>query len=72
MCKNELLLFNIKEILQKAKERYSKRDIKSCWVLFTKQRRGKRTCQKKKKTRLKSTKGKDASNCFSKKRSVTK
>ena len=30
MCKNELLLFNIKEILQKAKERYSKRDIKSC------------------------------------------
>ena len=52
--------FNTKEILQKAKERYSK-GKKSCRILFTKQR----TCQKKKKTRLKSITKKDIENWFS-------
>ena len=50
--------FSRQEILQKAKEKYSK---ESCWVLFTKQRSDKKktqridtkTCQKKKETRLK-------------------
>ena len=59
--------FNRQEILQKAKERYSKekaaeyylqnkRAIKKSQEIDTK------TCQRKKKTRLKSTKEKDISN----------
>ena len=59
--------FNRKEILQKAKERYSKEEaaeycsqnreaIKESQNIDTK------TCQKKKNTRLKGTKGKDNNN----------
>ena len=56
--------------MQKAKERYSKE--KNCSVLFRKQRNNKKsqgidtkTCQKKKKTKLKRIKEKDISNWFS-------
>ena len=67
---------NEKEILPKAKERYSK---KSYWVLYTKQRSNKRKSKnqyknlsKEEKTRLKSIKEKDISNWFSTKKSITK
>ena len=73
MYKTSYYYFNKEEILQKTKERYSKENV--AWVLFTKQRKEKKnqkidtkTCQKKKKTRLKSTKEKDISNWFSTKK----
>ena len=55
--------FNRKEILQKAKERYSKKKLLSIihktWKQWKKsQKNDTKTCQKKKKTRLKSTKEK--------------
>ena len=65
--------FNRKEILQKAKDRYSKEKAaqyylqnkeaikKSQWI-------DTKNCQKKKKTRLKSIKDKDISNWFSSKK----
>ena len=64
--------FNIKEILQKAKERYSKEKTAAYYLqhkeaIFTtqkkkSQRMDTKICQKKKKTRLKSSKEKDISN----------
>ena len=70
--------FNIKEILQKAKERYSKEKTAAYYLqhkeaIFTtqkkkSQRMDTKICQKKKKTRLKSTKEKDISNWFSTKK----
>ena len=69
--------FNRQEILQKAKERYSKKKLlsiihktkkqyKKSQVSYTK------TYQKVKKTRLESTKEKDIGNWFSIKKSVAK
>ena len=59
--------FNRKEILQKAKERYSKEKAAEYYlqnkeVIKKGQRIDTKTCQKKKKTRLKSTKEKGISN----------
>ena len=60
MCKNELLLVQQKEIFQKVKEMYSKEKLLSI-VYKTKRQSSKsdtETYQKKKKTKLKSTKEK--------------
>ena len=59
--------FNRKEILQKAKENYSKEKAAEYYLenkeaIKKKSRDQYKTCQKKKKTRLKSTKEKDISN----------
>ena len=59
--------FNRKEILQKAKERYSKEKTAEYYLqnkeaIKEKSKNQYKTCQKKKKTRLKSTKEKDISN----------
>ena len=59
--------FNRKEILQKAKERYSKEKAAEYYLqnkeaIKKSQRTDTNTCQKEKKTRLKSTKEKDISN----------
>ena len=58
--------FNRKEILQKAKERYSKEKAAEYYVenkeAIKKVGIDTKTCEKKKKTRLKSTKEKDISN----------
>ena len=59
--------FNKKKTLQKAKERHSKEKAAEYHLEDKKsnkkrQRIDKKTCQKKKKTRLKSTKEKDISN----------
>ena len=57
--------FNRKEILQKAKERYSKEKAAPYYLENRETFREKsksQTCHKKKKTRLKSTKEKDISN----------
>ena len=59
--------FNRKEILQKAKERYSKEKAAEYYLqnkeaIKEKSKNQYKTCQKKKKTRLKSTKEKDISN----------
>ena len=59
--------FNRKEILQKAKERYSKEKAAKYYLQNKEakkksQRIDTKTCQKKKKTRLKSIKEKDISN----------
>ena len=59
--------FNRKEILQKAKERYSKEKtveyyLQNKEVKKKSQRIDTKTCQKEKKTRLKSTKEEDISN----------
>ena len=53
--------FNRKEILQTAKERYSKEKTAE-YYLENKEAIDTKTCQKKKKTRLKSIKEKDMSN----------
>ena len=65
--------FNRKEILQKAKERYSKEKpaeyyLQNKEAIKKSQRIDTKTCQKKTKTRLKSTKEKDTSNWFSTKK----
>ena len=59
--------FNKKEILQNAKERYSKEKAAEYYLqnkeaIKKSQRIDTKTCQKKKKARLKSTKEKDISN----------
>ena len=60
--------------MQKAKERYSKEKASEYYLQKKKeaikksQRINRKTCQKKKKTRLKSTKEKDISNWFSTKK----
>ena len=59
--------FNRQEILQKAKERYSKEKTAEYYLqnkeaIKEKSKNQYKTCQKKKKTRLKSTKEKDISN----------
>ena len=59
--------FNRQEILQKAKERYSKEKaaeyyMKNKEVIKEKPRNRCKTCQKKKKTKLKSIKRKDTKN----------
>ena len=59
--------FNRKEILQKAKERYSKEKTVEYYLQNKEakkksQRIDTKTCQKEKKTRLKSTKEEDISN----------
>ena len=59
--------FNRQEILQKAKENYSKEKAAEYYLenkeaIKKKSRDQYKTCQKKKKTRLKSTKEKDISN----------
>ena len=59
--------FNRKEILQKAKERYSKEKAAEYYLqnkeaIKKSQRIDTKTCQKKKKARLKSIKEKDISN----------
>ena len=59
--------FNRQEILQKAKERYSKEKpaeyyLQNKEAIKKSQRIDTKTCQKKTKTRLKSTKEKDTSN----------
>ena len=59
--------FNRQEILQKAKERYSKEKAAEYYLqnkeaIKEKSKNRYKTCQKKKKTRLKSTKEKDISN----------
>ena len=69
--------FNRKEILQKAKERYSKEKAAEYYLqnkeaIKKSQRIDTKTCQKKKKARLKSIKEKDISNWFSTKRGLTK
>ena len=57
--------FNRKEILQKAKEKYSKEKAADYYLENRSNKKSQRintkTCQKKKKTRLKSTKEKDIS-----------
>ena len=62
--------FNWQEILQKAKERYSKEkaaeyDAQNKESIKKSQESIIKTCHKKKKTRLKSTKEKDINNWFS-------
>ena len=69
--------FNRQEILQKAKERYSKEKAAEYYLqnkeaIKKSQRIDTKTCQKKKKARLKSTKEKYICNWFSTKRSITK
>ena len=59
--------FNIKEILQKAKERYSKEEAAEYYsqnkeAIKESQKIDKKTCQKKKNTRSKGTKEKDNNN----------
>ena len=59
--------FNRKEILQKAKERYFKEKAAEYYLqnkeaIKKSQKIDTKTCQKKKKTRLRSTKEKDISN----------
>ena len=59
--------FNSQEILQKAKEKYSKEKAAEYYAqnkeaIKKSQKIDTKTCQKKKKTRLKSTKEKDISN----------
>ena len=59
--------FNRQEILQKAKEKYSKEKAAEYYLqnkeaIKEKSKNRYKTCQKKKKTRLKSTKEKDISN----------
>ena len=59
--------FNRKEILQKVKERYSKEKAAEYYLqnkeaIKKSQKIDTKTCQKKKKTRLRSTKEKDISN----------
>ena len=59
--------FNRKKILQKAKERYSKEKAAEYYLqnkeaIKEKSKNRYKTCQKKKKTRLKSTKEKNISN----------
>ena len=59
--------FNRQEILQKAKEKYSKEKAAEYYLqnkeaIKEKSKNQYKTCQKKKKTRLKSTKEKDISN----------
>ena len=61
--------FNRQEILQKAKERYSKGKAAEYYAqnkeaIKEKSRECYKTCHKKKKTRLKSTKGKSIKNWF--------
>ena len=65
--------FNRQEILQKAKERYSKEKAAEYYAqnkeaIKQKSRECYKTCLKKKKTRLKSTKEKSIKNSFSIKR----
>ena len=65
--------FNRKETSQEVKERYSKENDADYYLQNKEAIRGKpridtKTCQKKKKTRLKSTKEKDISNWFSTKK----
>ena len=65
--------FNRQEILQKAKERYSTEKAAECYaqnkkVIKEKSRERYKTCHKKKKTRLKSTKEKNIKNWFSRKK----
>ena len=65
--------FNRKEILQKAKQRYSKGKAAEYYLenkeaIIEKSNINTKTCQMKKKTRLKSTKEKDMSNWFSTKK----
>ena len=62
--------FNRQEILQKAKERYSKEKAAEYYAqnkeaIKKSQESVIKTCHKKKKTRLKSTKEKNIKNCFS-------
>ena len=68
--------FNRKEILQKAKERYSKEKAAECnsqnkEAIKKSQRIDAKTCHKKKNTRLKSTKEKISATDLVQKRSVT-
>ena len=71
-CKNELLPVNRQKILQKLKERYSKEKAAEYYwenkEPIKEKSKNTKTCQKKKKTRLKSTEEKDISNWFSTKR----
>ena len=65
--------FNRKEILQKAKEKYSKEEAAKYYsqnkeATKESQKIDTKTCQKKKNTRLKGTKEKDNNNWFSTKK----
>ena len=69
MYKNELLSIQLKEVLQKAKERYSKEKVAEYYSKRKKQEKKSqkidiKTCQRKKKVKLKNTKEKDISNWF--------